>query len=139
MNKSYKITRNDMDVAGSVSSDIKRILKDRNVQKKIVRRVAIAAYEAEINIVIHSLGGAIELEIDRNHLKLDFIDFGPGIPSIENALTEGYSTASDFARNHGFGAGMGLPNIKNIADEFHLESSISGTHLQLGFFLRYDS
>jgi anti-sigma regulatory factor (Ser/Thr protein kinase) len=138
MRKTYTITRNDMDTAGTVSSDIKRILKDRNVQKKIIRKVAIASYEAEINIVIHSIGGAIELTLERDYLRVDFIDFGPGIPSIKDALREGYSTASDFARNHGFGAGMGLPNIRNIADDFEIKSSINGTHLQLGFILSYE-
>lgn len=135
LNKTFIIKRMNLTDAGYISSEIKRVLKQENIDPKIIRRIAIASYEAEINVVIHSLGGKCIAEIFDNKLSLTFIDKGPGIDSIELALSEGYSTANAEARLNGFGAGMGLPNIKNAADEFFIDSSKKGTNLRIVFNL----
>jgi anti-sigma regulatory factor (Ser/Thr protein kinase) len=121
--------------AGIVSSTIKKELKSLGVDRSIVRRVAIAAYESEINVVIHSHGGTAIVVLEEDYIEITFQDKGPGIPCIEDALTHGFSTASQYARENGFGAGMGLPNIKASADDFSLVSSPEGTILKIGFRL----
>ncbi len=131
----YDVCPNCMEQAGAVSSDIKRKLKERNIDKRVIRMISIASYEAEINIVIHSNGGQVFALFEDDYVELKFIDCGPGIDDIESALTEGYSTANSFARENGFGAGLGLPNIKSVADEFQLESSPNGTTLKVRFYL----
>ena len=90
-------------------------------------------YEAEINVVIHSYGGKVVVGITDDYIDVTFTDVGPGIPSIENALTKGFSTASSYAIENGFGAGMGLPNIHSVADEMDLRSSEAGTYLHIRF------
>lgn len=105
-----------------MSSQIKKIMKQVGVQPEIIRRVSVAAYEAEMNIIIHSDGGTIEFEIDTEQIRLTALDRGPGIEDIDLAMKEGYSTATKDVRELGFGAGMGLPNIKRCADEFSIES-----------------
>ena len=121
--------------AGYISSKIKRMLNEWGVDKSIIRRVAIASYEAEINVVIHSYGGICNVEYDEDKLIIEFIDRGPGIPSIENAMKEGWSTASQQDRENGFGAGMGFPNMKRAADELIVDSSPDGTRVALVFNL----
>jgi serine/threonine-protein kinase RsbT len=115
----YTVEKNDFTGAGEVSSHIKKIMKQVGVKPEIIRRVSVAAYEAEMNIIIHSDGGTIEFMIDVEKIKLIILDRGPGIEDVEFALKEGYSTASKDVRELGFGAGMGLPNIKRCADIFN--------------------
>lgn len=134
MKYSYVINKDDYINAGKVSSQIKKILKELNVRPDILRRMAIACYEAEINMIIHSFGGEITLVID-NKAEFIFKDIGPGIKDITLAMKPGYSTANERARELGFGAGMGLVNIKKVSDEFNIESSTKGTILTLRFDL----
>lgn len=124
---SYTIVRNDFVTAGKSSSDIKGNLKAIGIDSKIIRKIAIISYEAEMNIVIHSLGGELHCDIYEDKIVIVSEDIGPGIPDIEKAMTEGFSTAPDNVRELGFGAGMGLPNIKRYSDEFEIVSSNSGT------------
>ncbi|MBQ1810154.1 MAG: ATP-binding protein [Erysipelotrichaceae bacterium] len=132
--KIYNVEKDDYANAGLVSSLIKRSLRTIGVSSAVSRRVAVAVYEAEINMIIHAYGGTITLEIsDDGTIRLIASDLGPGIPDIQKALTPGFSTASKKAMELGFGAGMGLPNIKRNADEFHIESSPAGTVLDLKF------
>ncbi len=129
----YVIHREDYANAGRVSSQIKQLLKQIGLQSDLLRRIAVACYEAEINMIIHSYGGKIDLFIDDSEIRFSFVDIGPGIPDVQKALQPGWSTASEKAREFGFGAGMGLPNIKRMADEFDLTSSESGTNLTIAF------
>lgn len=126
----------DFENAGYVSSKIKKLLTLDNVDKGVIRRVSIASYEAEINVVIHSVGGYCEYQFDEQGLTLNYIDFGPGIASIEDAMKEGWSTASQIDRENGFGAGMGFPNMKKAADSLEVVSSPSGTNVKMYFKLR---
>ena len=132
MEYSYVINKDDYANAGKVSTQIKRILKELSVPPEVLRRMAIACYEAEINMIIHSYGGIIKLSIS-DQISFVFKDTGPGIPDIQMAMQPGYSTADDKARELGFGAGMGLANIKKVSDEFNIESSVEGTILSLRF------
>ena len=108
--------------AGSASNNIKNTLKMLGIQSEVCRRAAVIAYEAEINLVIHANGGILKAVISEDRLEITAKDEGPGIPDIEQAMTEGYTTASNQAREMGFGAGMGLPNIKRNSDLFEIES-----------------
>ncbi len=131
----FDIKCNDVEEAGVLSTTVKRLLKARGVDKSIIRRVAIACYEAEINVVIHSVGGKAHVIFEEDRLEIIFKDKGPGIPNIDLAMERGYSTASEYARTNGFGAGMGLPNIKESSDLFEIESSPKGTKLTIKFFI----
>lgn len=132
----YPIVRDDYANAGKVSTHVKGVLKQLAIPSDILRRIAVACYEAEINMIIHSFGGEIMLEIsDEGNVYLSFNDNGPGIENVEKALTPGYSTASKKAREFGFGAGMGLPNIKRVSDSFELNTSSKGTRLRIGFYI----
>ena len=122
--------------AGEVSQSIKQILKKIGIPSSVVRRVSVAAYEVELNLVIHSLGGEMELVVLPDKVELDVRDRGPGIPDIDKAMTEGFSTASDDVRMMGFGAGMGLPNMRRNATDFHITSTVGvGTVIEMGFAL----
>lgn len=120
--KRYEISGSDFSGAGQASSDFKTVLKKIGVSSDIVRRIAIAMYEAEINTVIHGGGGWCEAEITDSKIKVVFSDNGPGIADIDLAMQEGYSTASDKIRELGFGAGMGLPNIKKYTDDLQIKT-----------------
>lgn len=132
---SYPVAANDFTVAGKSSSDIKSNLKAIGIDAHIIRRIAIISYEAEINVVIHSLGGYLYCDLYEDKIEIVTEDTGPGIPDIELAMTEGYSTASEDVRELGFGAGMGLPNIKRYSDEFKIESSRNGTVIRSTIFI----
>lgn len=133
-NQTFVVNREDFANAGKVSTRIKGILKQLGVASDVLRRIAVACYEAEINMIIHSYGGEIILEISEDGVVyLSFNDKGPGIKDIEKALTPGFSTASTQAREFGFGAGMGLPNIKRVSDIFDIQTSPAGTNLKIGF------
>ncbi len=119
----YEVGKEEFSKAGIASSNIKKVLNQIGIDAAIVRRAAIATYESEINIVIHSEGGKIIVEISRDRIIIIAHDKGKGIDNIEKAMTKGFSTASHEAREMGFGAGMGLPNMKRISDQFSIESS----------------
>ncbi len=119
----YEVGKEEFSKAGIASSNIKKVLNQIGIDSTIVRRVAIAAYESEINIVIHSEGGKIIAEISHDRIIIIAHDKGNGIENIENAMKKGFSTASNEAREMGFGAGMGLPNMKRTSDQFSIESS----------------
>jgi len=129
LRKQFVISKMDFQNAGYVSSYIKKDLMKLKINKEIIRKVVIASYEAEINVVIHSFGGMCEYEIDKTKIKIAFKDTGPGIEDIEQAMQSGFSTANKSALEHGFGAGQGLLNIKNSSDEFQISSSTAGTKL----------
>ena len=123
-----------MTCAGDVSARIKRHMKRLGIPSSIMRRVSVCTYEAEINLVIHSDGGQIDFEISEDRIVVRARDVGPGIPDIDKAMTEGWSTASNEVRNMGFGAGMGLPNMKRNADDFHISSTVGeGTDISMIF------
>ncbi|MBT8042912.1 MAG: CBS domain-containing protein [Kiritimatiellales bacterium] len=129
--KVYQLHRYDFENGGRASSEIKKFLKDRGIASKIVRRVAVASYELEINLVAHSIGGMLAFDITPDRVKISSHDRGPGIPDIDQAMTEGFSTANEWIRSQGFGAGMGLPNVKRVSDEFAIKSSVGmGTMVQ---------
>ena len=128
----YKVDGGDFTQAGYASSQIKKTLKLLNVDPAIIKRVVIALYEAEVNIVAHAYRGVIYAQIEGSGIKLRLEDEGPGIPDIERAMTPGFSTASQQVREMGFGAGMGLPNISENSDNFKIESSVGkGTTLYI--------
>ena len=134
MKKVYQIEKDNYQEAGKASTDIKRTLKSVGIDRKILKSVAIACYEAEMNIVIHSDGGTVTFDLDDNGMiSLSFDDIGPGIENLELAQTPGYSTASPQARSLGFGAGMGLYNMKSVASSFEIQSSPEGTHIYMTF------
>ena len=129
----FTVVGGDFTSAGKASVNVKKLLRQLGIAPDVIRRIAIAMYEGEINMVIHANGGTADLEIYDDRIVIILADTGPGIPNIELAMQEGYSTAPDNIRSLGFGAGMGLPNIKRNADEFHIESSPAGTVLDLKF------
>lgn len=131
--EAFPVAAGDYAAAGEVSAKIKSILKRIGIDPAIIRRITIAAYEAEINIIIHSKGGVITLQISPDSINISCDDTGPGIENIELAMQEGYSTAPSSIRMMGFGAGMGLSNIKKNSDVFNISSSKEGTSLMLKF------
>lgn len=136
MQYNFNVEKDDFDRAGEASSSIKKILRQLGIDAAIIRRVAISTYEAEINIVIHSLGGTINLEIDANSIKIIAKDRGPGIANIDLAMQVGYSTATDKVREMGFGAGMGLPNMEKCADKFEVDSIVGiGTTITMLMYI----
>ncbi|MEG1642067.1 MAG: ATP-binding protein [Synergistaceae bacterium] len=127
----YNIEGNDYVTAGAASNNIKKTLKMLGINSDVCRRAAIVLYEAEMNLVIHGGGGVLKAEITEDHVELYAIDKGKGIPDMERAMTEGFTTANDQAREMGFGAGMGLPNIKRNSDNFEIQSEVGkGTTLK---------
>ena len=134
--KEYVIAANDLSIAGEASSSVRKLLNQLGVSPPIVKKTSIAMYEAEINAVIHGNGGKAYVEIDEKKIVIRISDDGPGIEDISLAMQEGYSTAPDSIREMGFGAGMGLPNIKKHSDEFRLESEKGkGTTLEITVYL----
>ena len=120
----YNIPANDFKSAGEASSNVKKKLNQLGILPQIVKKISIAMYEAEINAVIHGNGGVADIEIGSDKVTVKISDKGPGIPDIEMAMQEGFSTAPDSIREMGFGAGMGLPNIKRYADKLDIESEV---------------
>jgi anti-sigma regulatory factor (Ser/Thr protein kinase) len=131
----FTTVRFDFELAGRASTEIKKALKKLNVNPKDIRRIAIASYELEINQVVHSLGGTIACSIQNDKVIITAADKGPGIENIDLALQEGWSTANEWIRSLGFGAGMGLANTKRVSDEFRIESSPKGTTVISTIFL----
>jgi serine/threonine-protein kinase RsbT len=133
----FIIEKDDFERAGEASSNIKKVLRQLGLNSSVIRRVSIAAYEAEINLVIHSNGGSISIEIDPEKVSIYANDKGPGIKNVVLAMKEGYSTASDRIREMGFGAGMGLPNMKKCSDDFYIDSVLGrGTSIIMKIFLK---
>jgi len=120
----FAVARHDFAAAGEVASRVKQVLRQLGIASDLVRRAAVATYEAEMNLVIHSDGGKVVLRVDSGRIVVEACDLGPGIPDIELAMREGYSTASDEVREMGFGAGMGLPNMRRCSDSFTIDSSV---------------
>lgn len=132
----YTIDSDDFTRAGEASSSVKRNLKLMGVDPETIRKVAISLYEGEINMVIHSYGGAIEVIISQEKIEIVLKDKGPGIEDVELAMKAGYSTAPDNIRALGFGAGMGLPNMKKYADDFEIESKVGvGTTVRMKVYI----
>lgn len=131
------IEKGDFVRAGKASSDVKKILKQLDIDPNIIKRIVVALFEAEINVVAHAEKGTVYANIDKEKIRITIKDEGPGIPNVDLAMQEGFSTASQKVREMGFGAGMGLPNIKKNTDEFHIETKIGeGTTLELLVFLQ---
>ena len=120
----YTVPGDDFARAGEASADLKATLKKLGVPAAAVRRISIALYEGEINLAIHAGGGNIDVAIGDDEVEMVLSDHGPGIPDVEQAMQEGFSTASAEVRSLGFGAGMGLPNMKRYTDEFHIQSTV---------------
>ncbi|MDP3452119.1 MAG: ATP-binding protein [Thermodesulfovibrionia bacterium] len=128
----YKVEGGDFTQAGHASSQIKKSLKQLGVDSSVIKRVVVALYEAEVNIVAHAYRGVIYADIESTGIKLTLEDEGPGIPDVEQAMRKGFSTASHAVREMGFGAGMGLPNISENADNLSIETVVGkGTTLRI--------
>lgn len=128
----YQVPGDDFTRAGEVSADLKARLKTLGFPAAAVRKAAISLYEGEINLAIHAGGGEIRVELTPERIEMWLDDEGPGIPDIPLAMSEGYSTAPDEVRSLGFGAGMGLPNMKKYTDEFEIASEVGkGTHIRM--------
>ena len=133
----YRIIARDFTRAGEAASGLRRTLSRLGMHPQVIRRVAVATYEAEMNVVIFTDGGEIVAEVRPHQIRIEVLDKGPGIPDIEQAMQPGYSTAPQWVQEMGFGAGMGLPNIRDCADEMQLESTPGvGTHLTVMINLR---
>ena len=132
MHLEYQVYEADFVNAGAASSAIKKTLKQLNVNPQIVKRVVVALYEAEVNAIAHAYGGMIYADIEADKIIVKVVDKGPGIPDIEWAMQEGNSTASPEVRNMGFGAGMGLPNIRKNVDRLDVQSTVGvGTSVEM--------
>ena len=136
MEKVFPVEAGAYGTAGEASTTIKRTLKQLGVSADVLRHVSVACYEVELNLVIHSMGGTLTLQLEPDKVTLISKDVGPGIPDIGKAMTEGFSTANEEARTLGFGAGMGLPNMKRNATEFDIQSEVGvGTTIIMSFAL----
>lgn len=120
----FPVEKDDFVSAGEVSAKIKRTLKKLGVDSSVLRRISVCSYEVELNLVIHSLGGTIDFSVDEDGVTLLIRDRGPGIPDLDLAMREGWSTAPESVRNMGFGAGMGLPNMKRYSDEMTIDTEV---------------
>ena len=137
LEKNFPVEAGAYETAGQASTVIKRTLKQLGVSAEVLRRVSVACYEVELNLVIHSDGGTLTLQMEPDRVTLISRDVGPGIPDIEKAMSEGFSTANEEARTLGFGAGMGLPNMKRNATDFDIQSEVGvGTTITMTFALK---
>ncbi len=136
LKKNYYIKSRDFIRAGEASIKIQTLLKSLNFNPKLIRRVAICGYEGEMNVVMHGGDGSLSFAINPNEIIMEISDDGPGIVDIEKAMRSGFSTASDEHREMGFGAGMGLPNMKKNSDDIIVESEKDqGTRVRMVFFI----
>ncbi|MDY0343383.1 MAG: anti-sigma regulatory factor [Lentimicrobium sp.] len=136
MHFEFQVEGGNFSKAGTASSQLKKILKQLNVDARDIKRVVVALYEAEVNVVAHAYNGVIIIDIDTEKIMIQIEDEGPGIQNIDLAMQQGFSTASELVREMGFGAGMGLPNIKNNTDKLTVTSEVGkGTkvHMLINF------
>ena len=132
MNFEYQVEGGDFTNAGTTSSIVKKMMKHLGVQPDIIKRTVVALYEAEVNIVAHAYRGTITVDLDEKKIYVKLSDEGPGIPDIDQAMQKGYSTASPKVREMGFGAGMGLPNMKLNSDQLNVTSVVGkGTTVEI--------
>ena len=132
----YDIDGTNFTIAGQASSNLKKVMKQLGVAPEVIRKAAISMYEGEINTIIHGKGGEVDVQISSDKITIVFTDHGPGIPDVEKAMQAGFSTATDEARELGFGAGMGLPNMKKYSDEMFIETEVGkGTKVTLIIYL----
>lgn len=128
----YEIEGGNFSRAGHASSAVKKILKQLNIDSRIIKRVVVALYEGEVNVVAHADKGSMLVDIDKQRIRIRIEDSGPGIPDIELAMQAGFSTASAAVREMGFGAGMGLPNMKKNTDQMSVTSEVGkGTQVEM--------
>ena len=128
----FDVDGEDFTSAGQASVQVKKDLRQLGISPEIIRRVSIAMYEGEINMVIHANGGTVDVKVCEDCIEMILADKGPGIKNIEQAMQEGFSTASDNTRSLGFGAGMGLPNMKRYTDSMEIESTVGvGTTVKM--------
>ena len=126
----FNVDGEDFSSAGQASVSVKKNLRQLGIAPEIIRKVSIAMYEGEINMVIHAGGGSADVMVYEDRIEISLEDCGPGIPDVELAMQEGYSTAPDNIRSLGFGAGMGLPNMKRYTDAMQINTEIGvGTHI----------
>jgi anti-sigma regulatory factor (Ser/Thr protein kinase) len=136
----YKIAGGDFSNAGTIASSVKKILRQLNIDHAVSKRIVIALYEAEVNVVAHAYSGTVEIDIDNEKLKVTIADQGPGIPDIPKAMEEGFSTATPQVREMGFGAGMGLSNMKRNCDILNIASEPGkGTFVEMITYLKSDA
>lgn len=134
---SYEVDGENFTSCGQASEGVKRTLKSIGIPPEIIRKVSIAMYEGEINMVIHARGGKITVTITPAQIEMVLADVGPGIPDIDMAMKAGYSTAPDEVRSLGFGAGMGLPNMKKYTDDMKIETELGvGTTITMAVNLQ---
>ena len=140
MNFKFLVEGGDFTNAGTASSDVKKMMKQLGVDNSIIKRTVVALYEAEVNIVAHAFKGEIEVTIDEDKIYVKLADEGPGIPDISQAMQKGFSTASPKVREMGFGAGMGLPNMKANADILQVNSVVNqGTVVEITNFFNVNN
>ena len=120
----YQVDGGDLLQAGEASSRMKLALKKLDLPPDVIRRASICMYEGEINMVIHADGGHVEVTVGMDAITIRLVDQGPGIPDVDKAMEEGFTTAGDVARDLGFGAGMGLPNMKRYSDEMEIDTTV---------------
>lgn len=133
----HKISGGDFSKAGNIASSVKKILHQLNIEHSVAKRIVIALYEGEVNVVAHAYSGIIEVDVSEEEIKIKITDKGPGIPNIEEAMKEGYSTATPQVREMGFGAGMGLSNMKKNSDSMNISSIPGeGTIVELVTYLK---
>ena len=135
MHFEFSIEAGDFSNAGSASSQMKKRFKQLNLPAEIIRKAVVAMFEAEVNVVGHSYGGTLTVDIDNEKIHALVADTGPGIPDIDLAMTEGYSTATEKIREMGYGAGMGLSNIKKSTDSLDITSDENGTRVNMIIYL----
>ena len=137
LNFHYDVDGENFVSAGQASVELKKMLRRLGLPPDTIRRLSIAMYEGEINMVIHAGGGAADVEVYEDKVVIRLVDHGPGIADVELAMQEGYSTATDSVRSLGFGAGMGLPNMKRYTDEMSIESVVGeGTTITMTVYIK---
>ncbi len=133
----YDVDGTDFTSAGQASASVKRSLRQLGLSPEVIRQVSIAMYEGEINMVIHAGGGVADVNVYEDKIEIVLTDEGPGIKDVALAMQEGYSTATDQVRSLGFGAGMGLPNMKRYTDEMHIDTEV-GKGTKITMFVNLD-
>ncbi len=136
MEGSFNLVGGDFSNSGEASTQLKKILHSLDIKDEIIRRASIATFEAEMNVIIYTPAGILRYEIDEKVIRVTVTDMGPGIEDVELAMQEGYSTAPEWVREMGWGAGMGLPNMKKNSDEFRIDSVPGeGTTVEMTMFI----